>query len=59
MKRQRIITQMREQEKIPEKQLSGLEIISLQEKDFRLMIVKVMQDIGNRLEAKTGHLQQH
>ena len=58
MKRQRTITQIREQEKNPEKQLSDLEIISLQEKDFRLMMLKMMQDIGNKLEAKTDNLQQ-
>ena len=39
-------------------QLSDLEIISLQEKDLRLMIVKMMQDIGNRLAAKSDNLQQ-
>ena len=36
MKRQRAITQMREKENTPEKQLSDQEILSLQEKDFRL-----------------------
>ena len=36
MKRQRTITQMREKGKTPENQLSEEEILSLQEKDFRL-----------------------
>ena len=54
MKRQRTLTQIREQEKTPEKQLRDLEIISLQEKDFRLM----MQDTGNNLEAKMDNLKQ-
>ena len=59
MKRQGAITQIREKEKkTPEKQLSDLEIISLQEKDFRLVIVKVIQDTGNKLEVKTDNLQQ-
>ena len=31
---------------------------SLQEKDFRLMIVKMMQDIGNKLEAKMDNLRE-
>ena len=44
--------------KTPEKQLRDLESISLQEKDFRLMIMNVMQGIGNRLEAKTDNLQE-
>ena len=35
-----------------------MEIINLHEKDFRLMIVKIIQDIGNKLEAKTDKLQE-
>ena len=58
MKRWRTITQMREKEKNPEKQLSHEEILSLQEKDFRLLMLKKMQDIGNKLEAKIDNLQQ-
>ena len=45
MKRQKTITQIREKEKKkknPEKQLSDLEITSLREKDFRLVIVKMI-----------------
>ena len=57
MKRQRTITQMREKEKTPENQLSD-EILSLQEKDFRLLMLKMMQDIGNKLEAKMNNLQE-
>ena len=58
MKRQRTITQMREKEKNSEKQLSHEEILSLQEKDFRLLLLKMMQDIGNKLEAKMDNLQE-
>ena len=36
------MTQMREKEKNPEKQLSDLEITGLQEKDFKLMMLKMM-----------------
>ena len=49
---------MREKEKNPEKQLSHEEILSLQEKDFRLLMLKKMQDIGNKLEAKMDNLQE-
>ena len=31
--------------------------LSLQEKDFRLLMLKMMQDIGNKLEAKMDNLQ--
>jgi len=48
----------RKKKKNPENQLSGQEILSLQEKDFRLLMLKMMQDIGNKLEAKTDNLQQ-
>ena len=57
MKRQRTITQRREKGKTPGNQLSDQEILSLQEKDFRLML-KMMQDIGNKLEAKMDNLQE-
>ena len=49
---------MREKEKNPEKGLSDQEIISPQEKDFRLLMLKMMQDIGNKLEAKIHKLEQ-
>ena len=49
---------MREEEKNPEKQLSDQEILSLQEKDFRLLLLKMMQDIGNKRETKMDNLQE-
>ena len=58
MKRQRTITQVREKGKTTEKQLRHEEILSLQEKDFRLLMLKMMQDIGNKLQAKMGNLQE-
>ena len=48
---------MREKGKTPEKQLSDQEILSCQVKDFRLLILKMMQDIGDKLEAKMDNLQ--
>ena len=48
---------MREKGKTPENQLSNEEILSLQEKDFRPLMLKMMQDIGNKLEAKMDNLQ--
>ena len=57
MKRQRTRTQMREKGKTLENKLSD-EMLSLQEKDFRLLMLKMMQDIGNKLEAKMDNLQE-
>ena len=56
MKRQRIKTEIREKEETIEKQLTDLEIIKLHEKDFILMIMKMIQDFGNELEAKNEKL---
>ena len=43
--------QMNEQDKPPEKQLNEVEIGNLPEKEFRIMIVKMIQDLGKRMEA--------
>ena len=43
--------QMKEQEKPAEKQLNEVEIGNLPEKEFRIMIVKMIQDLGIRMEA--------
>ena len=58
MKRQRTIAQIKEKGKTPEIQQSNEEILSLQEKNFRLSMLKMMQDIGNKLEAKMDNLQE-
>ena len=44
--------------KTPENQLSDEESLSLQEKDFRLLMLKMMQDTGSKLEAKMDNLQE-
>ena len=43
---------MKEQYKTPEKQLNEMEIGNLPEKEFRIMIVELIQDLGKRMEAK-------
>ena len=49
---------MREEGKTPANQLSDEEILSLQKKDFGLLMLKMMQNIGNKLEAKMDNLQE-
>ena len=39
---------MKEQDKTPEKQLNEVEIDDLPEKEFRTMIVKMIQDFGEK-----------
>ena len=58
MKRQRAIYQMKEQDKTPEKQLNEVEIGNLPEREFRIMIVKMIQDLGIRMEAKIEKMQE-
>ena len=44
--------QMKEQDKTPQKQLNEVEIGNFPEKEFIIMIVKKIHDLGKRMEAK-------
>jgi len=52
------MSQMKGQDKIPQKQLNEVEIGNLPEKEFRIMIVKMIQDHGKIMEAKIGKIQE-
>ena len=58
MKRRRAVYQVKEQDKTPEKQLNEEEIGNLPEKEFRVMIVKMIQDLRKRMEAKFEKMQE-
>ena len=58
MKRQRTMYQMKEQDKTPEKQLNEVEIGNIREKEFRPMIVKMIQDLGKKMQAKIEKMQE-
>ena len=49
---------MKKQDKTPEKQLNEVEIGKLPEKEFRIMTVKMIQDLGKRMEAKIEKMQE-
>ena len=49
MKKQKVMSQMKGQDKIPEKQLNEVETGNLSEKEFRITIVKMIQDLGKRM----------
>ena len=49
---------MKEQNKTPEKQLNEMEIGNLPEKEFRKMIVNLLQDLRKRMEAKIEEMQE-
>ena len=50
MKRQRNTTQMKEQTRNTEVQINEEEIGKLPEKEFRIMIVKMIKNLENRME---------
>ena len=49
---------MKMQDKISEKQLNKEEIGNLPEKEFRIVIVKMIQDLRKRMEAKIKKIQE-
>ena len=49
---------MKEQDKTPEEQLSEVETGNLPEKEFRVLTVKITQDLGKRREAQTKRTQE-
>ena len=49
---------MKKQDKTPEKQLNEVEIGNLPEKEFRIMIVMMTQDVRKRMEAKIEKMQE-
>ena len=51
MKRQRNIQQVKERDKCPPNQIKE-EIESLPEKEFRIMIVKMIQNLENKMELQ-------
>ena len=46
------MSQVKEQDKTQEKQLKEVEIGNLPEKEFRIMIVKMIWDLRKRMEAR-------
>ena len=48
---------MKEQDKSPEEQLGEVKIDNLLEKEFRIMIVKMIQDLRKRMEARIEKMQ--
>ena len=50
MKRQRNITQMKEQTRNTEVQINEKEISKLPEKEFRIMIVKMIKNLESKME---------
>ena len=58
MVRNRIMSQMKKQVSLSEKQLNEVETSNILEKEFRIMIVKMIQDLQKGMEAKTERMQE-
>ena len=58
MKRQKVMSQIKGKNKTPEKQPNEVKICNLPEKEFRIMIVKMIQDLEKRIEAKIKKMQE-
>ena len=57
MKRQRNIQQAKEHDKCPPSQTKEEEIGSLPEKEFRIMTVKMIQNLENKMEFQINSLE--
>ena len=57
MKRQRNIQQVKDYDKSPPNQTKDEEIGSLSEKEFRIMIVKMIQTLENKIELQINSLE--
>ena len=58
MKKQKLRSHMKGQDKTPEKQLNEVDIGNLPEKEFKIMMVRMIQDLGERMEAKIEKMQE-
>ena len=57
MKRQRNTQQVKEQDKCPPNQTKEEEIRNLPDKEFQIMIVKMIQNLENKLELQIKSLE--
>ena len=57
MKRQRNTQQVKEQDKCPPNQKKEEETGNLPDKEFRIMIVKIIQNLENKMELQINRLE--
>ena len=57
MKRQRNTQQVKEEDKCPPKQTKEEEIRDLPDKEFRIMIMKMIQNLENKMELQINSLE--
>ena len=54
MRRQRNTFQVREQDEIPEKELNETEINNLPDKQYKLIVIRMLSDLGRLNEHRTS-----
>ena len=52
------MSQRKEQDKTPENELNEVEIGNLPEKEFRIIVVKMIQDLRKRMEVRIEKMQE-
>ena len=57
MRQQRNVFQMKEQDKTPEEELSEVKIGYLPEKEFRVMIAKMIKELRRKMDAQSEKLE--
>ena len=50
MRSQRNRFQMKEQDKTPEEELNGVEVSNLPDKEFKVMVIKMLTELGRRMD---------
>ena len=58
MKNQKVMSQIKGQDKTPERQVNEVEIGNIPEKEFIIMIVKTTQNLVERMKAKIEKMQE-
>ena len=59
MKKKKVVFRVKGQDKTPEKQLNAVELGNLPEKEFRIMIVTMIRDLGKTVEKMQEMFARH
>ena len=58
LKKQKVMSQVNREDKTPERQVNEVETGNIPEKEIRIMIVEMIQDLRKRMEVKLGKMQE-
>ena len=57
MGRQRNMFQMKEQNKVPKKELSKMELSNLPDAEFKMLVIRILSDLSESFNKETGNIQ--